>query len=114
MTILKPKSTARRRKTAAMAGLVVLTIICASVPSFTFAAEGASSHYLPGAVGDIFLAVPPEPGLQVADLLYYQTGSTGQAVLEGITGFIVESKFDRPAPVFFQDPVQPVQDITHR
>jgi len=83
MTILKPKSTARRRKTAAMAGLVVLTIICASVPSVTFAAEGASSHYLPGAGGDIFLAVPPEPGLQAANTLWYQTGSTDVAILEG-------------------------------
>ena len=103
MTILKAKSTARvtasknpkrplarRPKTAAMAGLVVLTILCASVPSVTFAAEGASSHYLPGAGGDIFLAVPPEPGLQAANTLWYQTGSTDVAILEGVVSLGID------------------------
>jgi hypothetical protein len=96
MTILNPKGAmrdpsragperplAQRRKTGAIAGLVGLAILFASAPSATFAAEGASSHYLPGAGGDIFLAVPPEPGLQAANTLWYQTGSTGVAVLEG-------------------------------
>ena len=74
---------AQRRKTAAIAGLAGLTLLCTSAPFNTFAAEGASSHYLPGAVGDIFLAVPPEPGWLVADTLWYQTGSTDIALLEG-------------------------------
>ena len=47
------------------------------------AAEGASSHYLPGANGDIFLAVPPGPGFQVANTLWYQLGDAPAAVLEG-------------------------------
>jgi hypothetical protein len=47
------------------------------------AAEGASSHYLPGANGDIFLAVPPGPGFQVANTLWYQSGDAPVAVLEG-------------------------------
>ena len=74
---------ARRRKTAAIAGLAGLTVLCTSAPSTTFAAEGASSHYLPGAVGDIFLAVPPEPGLQAANMLWYQTGNTDVALIDG-------------------------------
>jgi hypothetical protein len=73
-------------KTAAIAGLAGLAILFASAPSTTFAAEGASSHYLPGAGGDLFLALPPEPGLQVANTFWYQTGSTDVALLEGKVG----------------------------
>jgi hypothetical protein len=46
-------------------------------------AEGASSLYLPGLVGDILVALPPEPGLAVAGSAYVQTGSVGTAVLQG-------------------------------
>ena len=74
---------AQRLKTAAIAGLAGLTLLFTAGPSTSFAAEGASSHYLPGAVGDIFLAVPPEPGLLVANTFWYQTGSTDIALLEG-------------------------------
>ena len=70
-------------KTAAIAGLAGLAILFASAPLTTFAAEGASSHYLPGAGGDIFLALPPEPGLQVANTFWYQTGNTDIALIEG-------------------------------
>jgi hypothetical protein len=73
----------RSAPSAAIAGLTGLTLLCASAPFNAFAAEGASSHYLPGAVGDIFLAVPPEPGLLVANTFWYQTGSTDIALLEG-------------------------------
>ena len=96
MKIVKPKGASRgtasaeikkpmaqHLKAAAVAALVVMVILCALCPSVTFAAEGASSHYLPGAVGDIFLAVPPEPGLLAANMFWYQTGSTDVAVLEG-------------------------------
>ena len=90
MTILKPKCVERngsgRRKTAAIAGLAGLTLLCMSAPFNTFAAEGASSHYLPGAGGDIFLAMPPEPGYQFANTFWYQTGSTDVALLEGRVG----------------------------
>ena len=83
-TITPKRQSVQQMKKAAMAGLAVLAILCASVPSASFAAEGASSHYLPGAGGDIFLAVPPEPGLQAANTFWYQTGSTGVALLEGL------------------------------
>ena len=47
------------------------------------AAEGGFSYYLPGASGDLLLALPPEPGLQFANTLYYQSGNAGTAVLQG-------------------------------
>jgi len=47
------------------------------------AAEGASSHYLPGTAGDIALAVPPAPGLQFANITLVQAGSVDAAVLQG-------------------------------
>ena len=74
---------AKRRKTAAIAGLAGLTLLCTSASFNTFAAEGASSHYLLGAIGDIFLAFPPEPGYQVANMIWYQTGNTDVAVIDG-------------------------------
>ncbi len=46
-------------------------------------AEGASSLYLPGLIGDILVAIPPEPGLAVVGSAYVQTGSAGTAVLQG-------------------------------
>jgi hypothetical protein len=47
-------------------------------------AEGASSLYLPGVVGDILVALPPEPGLTVAGIAYVQAGDAGKAVLQGV------------------------------
>lgn len=77
-------------KSTAVAGLAGLALLSMFALPDTFAAEGASSHYLPGAGGDIFLALPPEPGLQIADVLWYQTGSTDTAVLEGLVSFGVD------------------------
>ena len=77
------KSLVRQLKSAAVAVLMGSVTLCAFLPSATFAAEGASSHYLPGAVDDIFLAVPPEPGFTAANTFWYQTGSTDAALLEG-------------------------------
>lgn len=77
-------------KSAAVAGMAGFAAFSMSIPSETFAAEGASSHYLPGAGGDIFLAVPPEPGFQVADTIWYQTGSTDVAILEGRVTFGID------------------------
>jgi hypothetical protein len=54
------------------------------------AAEGASSHYLPGAVGDILLAQPPAPGFQAANSLWFQSGNVGAAVLEGLVRLDVD------------------------
>ncbi len=47
------------------------------------AAEGGGSHYLPGTVGDIALAQSPEPGLQVSNSVFMQSGDLGVAVLGG-------------------------------
>ena len=47
------------------------------------AAEGALSHYLPGAGGDLFLATTPQPGFLAANTFWYQNGKAGRAVLSG-------------------------------
>ncbi len=47
------------------------------------AAEGGGSHYLPGTVGDIAIALVPEPGLQVSNSVFVQSGDLGIAVLGG-------------------------------
>jgi hypothetical protein len=51
--------------------------------SGAFAAEGADSHYLPGVAGDLGIALPPQPGLQTANILWYREGDAGAAVLQG-------------------------------
>ena len=48
------------------------------------AAEGASSRYLPGMAGDIAIAVPPKPGLQLSNTVWVQVGNVNQAVLQGV------------------------------
>lgn len=47
------------------------------------AAEGGSSHFLPGVAGDPGIALPPAPGFQVANIVWSQSGSTDFALLEG-------------------------------
>ena len=47
------------------------------------AAEGASSHYLPGMAGDIAIAQPPTPGLLVGNTVWVQVGNVSRAVLQG-------------------------------
>jgi hypothetical protein len=47
------------------------------------AAEGASSHYLPGVAGDIAIAQTPAPGLQIANTVWVQSGNAHRAVLQG-------------------------------
>lgn len=47
------------------------------------AAEGASSHYLPGVAGDLGFALPPKPGLQLGNTLWIQSGDVDRAVLQG-------------------------------
>jgi hypothetical protein len=66
-------------------GPILCTLVMALIlPSWqATGAEGASSLYLPGLVGDILVAVPPEPGLAVVGSAYVQTGSVGTAVLQG-------------------------------
>lgn len=74
-----------RAASAAAFLLISLSMVTAIVDTAR-AAEGGGSHYLPGALGDIFLALPPEPGFQVANVVWYQSGSAGSAVLEGQVG----------------------------
>ncbi len=47
------------------------------------AAEGGFSFYLPGTAGDIALAQSREPGWQVANTVFMQSGDAGAAVLQG-------------------------------
>ena len=76
--------------------------------SFAIAAEGGSSLYLPGGAGDILLALSPEPGLQVANGVFVQSGSVNTAVLQGRVdvgrcvercGLVFGGHFDRDSSV---------------
>jgi len=49
------------RQVAGMAAALALTAIGSNIRAH--AAEGASSHYLPGSIGDFGIALVPEPGL---------------------------------------------------
>lgn len=60
---------------------IMMAVILPSGPAT--AAEGGTSLYLPGLVGDILVAIPPDRGLTVAGSFYGQTGSVGTAVLQG-------------------------------
>lgn len=66
-----------------LAAASIATAFCMANIGPTLAAEGGSSHYLPGASGDIFLATPPKPGFQLANTLWFQSGDAGSAVLQG-------------------------------
>lgn len=64
----------RRAALAVAAGLVAAPAL---------GAEGAASHFLPGAGGDMLLAVPPQPGMTFANTVWRQSGYVGSAVLGG-------------------------------
>ncbi len=49
----------------------------------SLATEGGFSFYLPGTAGDVALAQSSEPGLQVANTVFFQSGDAGAAVLQG-------------------------------
>ncbi len=57
------------------------------------AAEGGGSHYLPGTAGDIAIALVPEPGLQVANTVFYQNGALDVGVLGGQVDVNIEMDF---------------------
>ncbi len=61
---------------------VALAGVLASAQA-SLAAEGGFSFYLPGLAGDIALAQSSEPGLQVANTVFFQSGDAGAAVLQG-------------------------------
>ena len=51
--------------------ILCILLMALMLPSWrATGAEGASSLYLPGLVGDILVALPPEPGLAVAGIAY--------------------------------------------
>jgi hypothetical protein len=83
------------------------TVLClAAAPAL--GAEGAASHYLPGAGGDMLLAVAPQPGLTVANTVWYQSGDVGGAVLggEARVGLDLDLVLDLAAASFtFETPV---------
>lgn len=79
------------RTSRSMLSLLASSLMAAAIGEVAGAAEGGSSHYLPGAAGDIFLALPPDPGLQVANVSWFQRGSMGTTLLEGRVGLGLET-----------------------
>ena len=61
--------------------VTLVGILASAQPSL--ASEGGLSFYLPGSVGDIVIAQSKEPGLQVANTMYFMSGKIGAAVLQG-------------------------------
>lgn len=55
------------------------------------AAEAGFSHFLPGMAGDIAIAQAPQPGFQVANTIWIQTGNAGAAVLQGLVNFNLDT-----------------------
>ena len=73
------------KKTFAIGVLTMLVVFARG--GSAEAAEGGSSHYLPGTAGDILLAVAPQPGFLIANTVWFQSGSESTAVLEGHVDF---------------------------
>ena len=71
-------------QSALRALLMLITVF--GLERSTNAAEGGSSHYLPGAAGDVLIAQSPEPGLQTAVTFWCQGGEVNAAVLQGKVG----------------------------
>lgn len=72
------------------------------------AAEGALSHYLPGSIGDFGIALVPEPGLQTANILWWQGGNVSATLLQGTVnvGVDVDIFLDLAAANYtFEEPV---------
>jgi hypothetical protein len=75
-----------RRKTCVL--LVAAGMFAAgSIPENAMAAEGGLSNYLPGSPGEFGLALPPDPGLQLVNIFWYQSGKARTAVLQGAVDF---------------------------
>ena len=63
--------------------LALALALALAAPGAALAAEGAASHYLPGAAGDFGLAIPPKPGAQAANVVWIQSGDVDAAPLQG-------------------------------
>lgn len=75
------------RRTSPATVLPLLAAALLAGAEATSAAEGGASHYLPGAIGDFGLALPPPPGLQLANLTWVQSGEVDAAVLQDRVNF---------------------------
>lgn len=71
----------KRRKSIAIILLATYALFAHGVDAM--AAEGGSSHYLPGTLGDIGLALSPKPGFQISNTVFRQSGEVGLVVLGG-------------------------------
>jgi hypothetical protein len=65
---------------SACGALALLTLACADQAE---AAEGGASHYLPGAIGDFGIAIPPKAGWQIANQVWIQSGDVSRTVQQG-------------------------------
>ncbi len=71
-----------------------ITIVAAGMlatASRVDAAEAGFSHFLPGMAGDIAIAQSPQPGFQIANTIWIQTGNAGATVLQGLVGFDLDT-----------------------
>lgn len=91
----------------ALLGLVMLSTVFGGA-KVVKSAEGGSSHYLPGAAGDILIAQSPEPGLQAAITVWYQGGDVNTAVLQNQVGVSLDLDLTLAIPVLtytFEKPI---------
>jgi len=72
-----------KRKKSLSAILIAIYALCAHGVN-AIAAEGGSSYYIPGGAGEALIALSPEPGFQVANVLYTQVANVDRAVLQGV------------------------------
>lgn len=61
----------------------LLTAALLAIPQSARAAEGASSYFFPGAAGSFAVALPPQPGLTVANQLFILSARASRAALNG-------------------------------
>ena len=104
---LRRKTMARTVPNLALFVLVALITVF-GYESAAKAAEGAASHYLPGAAGDVLIAQSPKPGLQVATTLWYQTGDVSTAVIQGRVGVSLDLDLFLVIPTAFYSFKEPV------
>jgi hypothetical protein len=92
LTVVEEKDVVSIQKVTILVFLLAL-LSTVTLGGSARAAEGGSSHYLPGTVGDIAIALVPEPGLQVANTVFYQSGDLGTAILGGEVDVNIDMDF---------------------
>ncbi len=68
---------------SAMAKIAFTSSLLSAAAPALYAAEGGITHYLPGVVGDLGFALPPQPGWSVANIVWNQTGEIDAIVAGG-------------------------------